>query len=80
MHFEPSKELKQFIDECISSGWYQNQSEVVRAALRRMKREEEQRKTFLHRPNEETLAAFREVEEGRATSCTFDEFKKEMSK
>lgn len=79
MHFEPSKELKQFIDECVKSGWYQNQSEVLRTALRRMKRDEDLFKSQYKTPNQETLAAFQEVEEGKAKRSSFANFKKEMS-
>jgi len=79
MHFEPSKELKQFINECVESGWYQNQSEVMRAALRLMKRDEEARRGSVKQPNSETLAAFEEVEGGKAKTSTFSNFKKEMA-
>lgn len=79
MHFEPSKELKKFIDDCVKSGWYQNQSEVLRTALRRMKREEEERDAVLgNHPNKETLASFEEVKSGKAKRSSFVDFKKEM--
>ena len=79
MHFELSMELKQFVEDCVRSGWFKNQSEVIRSALRRMKREEEKRKALLENiPNAETLKAFAEIEEGKFVESDFDGFKKDM--
>jgi putative addiction module CopG family antidote len=40
MAFALAKEQKQFINRMICSGRYNNQSEIVRAALRRLEQEE----------------------------------------
>jgi putative addiction module CopG family antidote len=79
MHFEPSGELKEFINNCVKSGNYASQAEVMRAALRRLKREYEERRNHRNEPNAETIAAFKEAEEGRATTLSVDNFMKEMA-
>jgi len=79
MHFQPSGELKIFVNNCVKSGNYGSQAEVMRAALRRMKRDYENRQQIIKRePNETTLKAFQQVEEGDYTVSTFEEFKQQV--
>ena len=67
MHFQVSGELKQFLDDCIKAGYFRTQAEVMRAALRRMKREYDREARINEEtkiPNEETVKAMEEVLNG----------------
>lgn len=80
MHFQLSGELKEFINNCVKSGNFGSQAEVMRAALRRMKRQEENRRMQIieREPNETTLKALKELEDGDYTVSTYEEFKQEL--
>ena len=45
MNLQLSEKFTSFVNDCVETGLYQNQSEVMREALRRMMREERETKT-----------------------------------
>ena len=42
MTIDTGKELKEFVDSCVSSGMYRSNSEVIREGLRMLKEKQEQ--------------------------------------
>ncbi len=66
-------ELDSFVKSQVASGYFNNASEVHRAALAAMAREEEERELRLQRLREEIQKGIDDLDAGRYTSVTTEE-------
>lgn len=69
MSYSVGSELQEYIAAKVRSGEYQNQSEVVRDALRKMKREDELHRLRLADLNDEIARGARQLEQGQRVSA-----------
>ncbi|MFP5503318.1 MAG: type II toxin-antitoxin system ParD family antitoxin [Candidatus Sericytochromatia bacterium] len=69
MSYSIGPELQDFVASKVKNGEYQNQSEVVRDALRRMKREDELHQMRLAELNQELDVGARQLERGEVVSA-----------
>ena len=69
MSYSVGSELQEYIASKVNSGEYQNQSEVVRDALRKMKREDELHRLRLAELNGEIERGARQLEQGQRVSA-----------
>jgi antitoxin ParD1/3/4 len=76
-------ELDRFVGKLIKSGLYQSQSEVLREALRLLKRQEQLRQIELEELRTKVREGIRDIEAGRFTDLddtTFDRIRQNAMK
>ena len=69
MSYSVGPELQEYIATKVSSGEYQNQSEVVRDALRKMKKDDERHQLRLAEINLEIERGARQLAQGERVSA-----------
>lgn len=69
MSFSVGPELQAYIAAKVKNGEYQNQSEVVRDALRKMKREDELHQLHLRELNRELAVGAQQLARGEQVSA-----------
>lgn len=69
MSYSVGPELQEYITSKVTKGEYQNQSEVVRDALRRMKREDELHQLHLAELNQQLAVGAAQLDRGEVVSA-----------
>ncbi|UCH26327.1 MAG: type II toxin-antitoxin system ParD family antitoxin [Trueperaceae bacterium] len=78
MHVSLTPELEAFVREKVASGLYNNSSEVVREALRLLRRRDELESAKLELLKQEIERGLESIRRGELHSFDIDEFVKEM--
>lgn len=76
MHINLSQEFINFIDQNVQSGFYANSAEVVREALRRMKKQQLQEQYW----REQVQIGLDELDAGLGRPLNMEELKREVLK
>jgi len=80
MNFSLTPELEEFISKLVKTGLYQTGSEVVREALRLLKERQDLQGLRLQQLKKDIQAGLDEAREGKASSLSLKDIKKEGKK
>ena len=80
MNISLTKELERFIDDLVKSGLYNSSSEVIRAALRLFKEQEESKVNQVQNLRKDIKIGLDQLDRGEGQPLDYETLKKDLQK